>query len=130
MPDTAVTHEQLRAGQMALIDRFSSHEKQFHETTTRLFDKLDVAIDASHENKIALTKLDGQLVSMGESRESHIARLASAENAIKSLEAVNNRHDGERGVFAALLRSPFVGWLVAGFAFAWAAIKGAAAHVP
>lgn len=130
MPENAVTHEQLRAGQMALLGRFDEYQRQNHETTGMIFSKLDKVIDASHANHVFLTEIKGQVDGMQDTRDTHIARLVTAENAIKLIEAENNRHEGERGVLAAILRSPFIAWFAAAGAILWTALKGAAAHVP
>ena len=130
MPDNQVTHEQLRAGQMALIDRFSAHEKHFHETTGLLFAKIDRTLDATHENHVFLTRIDGQVAGMQQSRDGHIARLVAVEGAVKGLEAAHNQNIGERGVWAALMRSPFVAWLAAAGAVLWAGITKLGAHTP
>ena len=130
MPDNAVTHETLRAGQMALIERFTNHETHFRETTGKLFDKLDKVIDDTHANHVYLTRIDGQVAGMQDSRAGHIARLEDAEADIATLIAINNRHEGERGVWAALMRSPLIAWLAAGAAFLWAGITKLGAHVP
>ena len=130
MPENNVTHEQLRAGQMALIGRFDEHQRVFHDTTSKLFDKLDKVIDANHDNHVYLTRIDGQVMGMQESRAGHIARLEDAEADIAKLMAINNRHEGERGVWAAIMRSPLFAWLAAAGAVLWAGITKLGAHTP
>ena len=43
---------------------------------------------------------------------------------VDALEATNDRNDGAKGVFAAILQSRFAAWAAAAVAVAYAAIKG------
>ena len=130
MPDTAVTHEQLRAGQMALIERFTEHERHFRDVSIRLFDKLDQTVDAGHNNAIAITKLDGQVAEIVTSRHDFGVKLDKIENTVKDLVADGNRREGREGVIAAIMRSPFIAWFAAFGAVLWAAIRQIGTHMP
>jgi len=119
----SVTHETLRAGQMAMLERFDRHETHFREITTKLFDRAEVAILASHENKVALTEINGKVSALIENRAGHLDRLHDAEKAIRALQDSDTAERAERGVWAAIIRSPFVAWLAALGAVLWAGIK-------
>lgn len=124
MPENTVTHEQLRAGQMAMLDRFDVHEKRFHEVTVRLFDKLEQNVEASHSNALAIAKIDGRVNVIVTTRTTFSDKLDKIENTVSTLVADGNRREGERGVIAAVLRSPFIAWFAALGAVIWAAVKG------
>lgn len=130
MANDAVTHEQLRAGQMAMLDRFDTHEKRFHEVTVRLFDKIEEGAAMGHSNQLALGKIDEKLAGMSDKAVTVGNRLDKIEATVTTLVADGNRREGERGVIAALLRSPFIAWLAALGAVIWAAIKNTAPHLP
>ena len=130
MPEHTVTHEQLRAGQMALIDRFDRHERQFESVTGKLFEKADIAADAAHRNSLALSEISGKVAVMFETRNGQIERLTNAESSIKVLEKAHNINQGERGVWAAIARNPAIAWLVTALAGAWAIITHAGAIKP
>lgn len=123
MAENTVTHEQLRAGQMALIDRFSAHEKHFQDVTVRLFEKIEESAAAGHSNQLALVKIDGQLAGMADRAVTVGSRLDKIEVTVSALDADGKRREGERGVLAAILRSPFIAWLAALGAVAWGAVK-------
>jgi hypothetical protein len=57
-----------------------------------------------------------------------VARLADILTVlsarIDALESTNDRNDGAKGVFAAILQSRFAAWAAAAVAVAYAAIKG------
>ena len=138
MPENTVTHEQLRAGQMAMLDRFDVHEKRFHEVTVRLFDKLEQNVEVSHSNALAIAKIDGRVNEIVTTRTTFSDKLDKIENTVSTLVADGNRREGERGVIAAVLRSPFIergviaavlrspfiAWFAALGAVIWAAVKG------
>lgn len=75
-----------------------------------------------HKQNNMEQKLDG-LVDRGfrSATTEDIDRLAKR---IDALEAKNDRDDGARGVFAAILQSRFAAWAAAAVAVAYAAIKG------
>lgn len=133
MGTEAVTHEQLRAGQMAMLDRFDAHEKRFQDVTVRLFDKLEQTVEAGHSNALAITKLDGRVNEIVTTRGTFSEKLDKIETTVATLVADGNRREGERGVIAAVLRSPFVmalgGAVVGASAALWAALKSAAAAI-
>lgn len=52
------------------------------------------------------------------------AQLEALAKRIDALEATNDRNDGAKGVFAAILQSRFAAWAAAAIAVAYAAIKG------
>ena len=104
MPENTVTHEQLRAGQMAMLDRFDVHEKRFHEVTVRLFDKLEQNVEVSHSNVLAIAKIDGRVNEIVTTRTTFSDKLDKIENTVSTLVADGNRREGERGVIAAVLR--------------------------
>jgi len=51
-------------------------------------------------------------------------QLADLAKRVDALEATNDRNDGAKGVFAAILQSRFAAWAAAAIAVAYAAIKG------
>lgn len=51
-------------------------------------------------------------------------KIDEAVARIDALEATNDRNDGAKGVFAAILQSRFAAWAAAAIAVAFAAIKG------
>lgn len=134
MTEPSVTHEMLRAGQMALIDRFGEHERHVRETNTRIFERLEKAIEAAHANHVQLTAIDGKVNSMVERGADQIARLGEVEGWVRDLQAAEAKHTGERGVWSALARSPvimaIVGALLGAAAAVWTAVKSASAHIP
>lgn len=130
MTEKPVTHEQLGASMLALNGRFERHEKHFQEVTDKLFDKADKALDAAHANSLQIATVQATFNSIVESRVEHVSRLGKAEAAIAELKNTNSRHDGERGVISALMRSPLIGWLAAAGAVLWGTIKNVSAHVP
>ena len=130
MTEKPVTHEQLGASMLALNGRFERHEKHFQEVTEKLFDKVDKAIEAAHSNSLQIATVQATFNSIMESRVDHVARLGKHETEIAELKLTNSRHDGERSVLSALLRSPLIGWLAAAGAVLWGTIKNVSAHVP
>ncbi len=125
-----VSHEQLGASMKALNGRFERHEKHFREVTDKLFDKADKALEATHANSLQIATVQATFTSIMESRVDHVTRLGKAETAIAAMQNDNSRHDGERGVIYALMRSPMIGWLAAAGAVLWAAVKSVSAYVP
>ncbi len=129
-----VSHEQLSASMKALNGRFERHEKHFQEVTDKLFDKADKALEATHANSLQIATVQATFTSIMESRADHVTRLSKVEAAQAAMQNDNSRHDGERGVWAALARSPIIMALIgamAGAAMAiWAAVKSISAHVP
>ena len=123
MPDNAVTHEMLRAGQLALIDRFDAHEKRFGETTAKLFDKVDRAIEASHANALAISKIDAGLVRMADDRPGYVQELRDLRKDVDALKGEQHERKGERGVLAAIAKSPLIAWLFAVAGAVWALLK-------
>ena len=125
-----VTHEQLHAGQMALIDRFTEHERRFSDVSAKLFSKVDLAIDAAHENKVFLTQIQGEVSLITDRGVTQIARLDGVDLAVRALEKAHSQSIGERGVFAAILRSPFIAWFVGIAVSLWAVINHAGSIKP
>jgi hypothetical protein len=117
-----VTHEALRDGQHALNARFDRHETHFNEVTTRLFDKVDKLGDDLHTTSVAMSDMGGKLNSIIDARESHLGRLMMVEASVRTLHDSETARMAERGVLAALARSPFIAWLAAAGAVLWAAI--------
>ena len=130
MSETAVTHEQLRAGQMALIDRFGEHEKHFRETSAKLFDRVDRAIEASHDNRVHIVAIQSDLRGVVSGRADHLSRLDKIEGSVAELKAEGHRRAGREGVLAAIVRSPFFAYLVAGCVGIWAFVTNAAGMKP
>ena len=117
-----VTHEALRDGQHALNARFDRHETHFNEVTTRLFDKVDKLTDATHDTGIAVSEVCGRVNSILDARDGHMSRLSAVEASVRTLHDNDTARMAERGVWAALARSPFIAWLAAAGAVLWAAI--------
>lgn len=130
MPGEPITHEQLRAGQMALIDRFAAHENHFRETSAKLFEKVDKAIDASYENRIQIERVQSSIGSVVEGRTHHLSRLEKVEADVAGLVNTDNMHKGERGVWAAIIRSPLAAWFATIALAAWAFITQAGSVKP
>lgn len=78
--------------------------------------RLDAGTGMFAEVKVMIAEVKVGLAHM-EQRHS-----AQAEE-IKKLVVAEARRDGERGVLAAVLRSPFIAWLAALVAALWASIK-------
>ncbi len=133
MPEI-VTHEALRDGQHALNARFDRHEAHFNEVTTRLFDKVDKLTDATHDTGIAVADVYGRVNSILDARDGHMSRLSAVEASVRALHDNDTARMAERGVWAALARSPIIMALIgamAGAAMAiWAVVKSVSAHVP
>ena len=121
--DSTVTHEQLRAGQLALLERFDRHEQQFRDTTTKLFEKVDRAVDASNENRVQIAGLQSSMGMMLENRAQQLARFETVERKVEALQIDSNVNQGKRSVLAEILRSPFIAWVAAMMAALWAAVK-------
>jgi hypothetical protein len=134
MTEKPVSHEQLGASMIALNGRFERHEKHFQEVTDRLFNKADEATAAAHANSLQIATLQGSMDSIIGGRTEHLNRLDKHEVEIAEIKLANSKHDGERGVWVALGRSPIIMALIgamAGAAMAiWAAVKSVSAHVP
>ena len=130
MPENAVTHEQLRAGQMALIDRFGEHEKHFRETSAKLFDRVDRAIEASHDNRVHIVSIQSDLRGIVSGRADHLSRLDKIEGSVADLKAEDYRRSGREGVLAAIVRSPFFAWCAAALLAIWAFVTNAGALKP
>lgn len=125
MPDNAVTHEMLRAGQMALIERFDAHERRYQETTSALFAKMDRAIEASHANAVSIASVNATIGKILEDRPGYIQQMHDMRADIDSLQATRDLQTGERGVLAAIAKSPFIVGLLSAAATAWAFLHGA-----
>jgi len=124
MPDTTVTHELLRAGQLALIDRFTAHEKQYREDTSKLFDKVDRAIDASYENRIHITTMQTNMSAMLENRAAQLTRFENMERRVDDLSRDGYVKQGQRSVWLSILNSRPVAWLAGVLVAAGAFLAG------
>ncbi len=118
----SVTHETLRAGQAAMERRFDRFETHFGEVTNKLFDKADEATKMAHENSLAIGEIGGRLGAIIDARDGHLDRLSAVETSVRTLHDNDTARMAERGVWAALARSPFIAWLAAAGAVLWAAI--------
>ena len=117
-----VSHEQLGGQITALDKRVAAFEKHQNAITGRLFEKADEAVAAAHANSLQIAGLQSSMTNIIGGRDMHLARLDKHESEIAELNITNSRHDGERGVWTALARSPFIAWLAAAGAVLWAAI--------
>lgn len=130
MTEKPVSHEQIGAQITALDKRVAAHEKHMNVTVGRLFEKADEATAAAHASSLQLAKMQISMENILGGRTEHLNRLDRHEVEIAELKLTNSRHDGERGVISALMRSPLIGWLAAAGAVLWGTIKNVSAHVP
>lgn len=83
-----------------------------------------------HTNNNMAMKVEGltEKVLLAQALPAEVARLADhlaiVAARIDKLEGINDRNDGAKGVFAAILQSRFAAWAAAAVAVAYAAIKG------
>ncbi len=88
-----------------------------HEDLLRRMDQ------SEQRSALAREGIAGALGRIETKLEAHGEMLNGIGARVTKLEADGNRRDGREGVLAALLRSPFVAWLAAVGAVAWAGLK-------
>ena len=116
------------------LDEFAKISIDAHDALRRRLDDLykiaEKSLDASQTNALRLADLDGKLATIAEVRAVNLKWLEAVDkrgretrDALRSLELTNAGLQAEKGVWAAILRSPLVAWLTAmgaAMAAAWA----------
>ena len=109
------------------LDRMQGHLDTSH---TMLAGKIDKLADLTGQNSIALTHLSGrvdgietELSGMKTSRAELVDWVRNIDGNISAVRLENARQAGERGVWAAIVKSPAVKWFLAALAAAWVFIS-------
>lgn len=99
-----------------MLDSHISRTEQVHSTLTSRIDK---AIEISQGNAVAIAYIKQAVDTMTGSRETHISQLTDVASRVDALESVQDKREGERGVFSSLMNSNVVGWLAAAVVGLW-----------
>lgn len=75
-----------------------------------------------------LGKISGQLKELIHAQNNSGQILKGLDERVQKLEALENSRAAERNLMLSFLRSPFIAWLIAVAAAAWAGISAAFKH--
>lgn len=124
-----VTHEQLGSQMTALNNRFERHEQHFQEVVTKLFDKAEQGTAAAHANSLQIAALQGSMDSIIGGRNMHLDRLDKVEQTVQQLALADSVREGERGVIAAMAKSPFITAIISAIVAVGAVILAGARNI-